>query len=179
MPWRVSNHLQGSLYHLWSVCLRCCAMVVISGSLFLSWKWSNFFLSVGWSQWSFLCLSWVGRDSNSATSPFPCGLNAWSHSGPEALFKVRSRTKSPSFWTDPRVQSPLSCPDWYPGQQLKLIHFLLASGPNMTRRGTHRTMWFLISWASPFTWMNGVQGCSVMQQWSSMHLYWLKPIDEQ
>lgn len=134
MHWKGSNHLQGSLYHLWSVCLRCRATVYGCHlwKLFLFLEVIQLLsLSLGSRLLSSLCLSWVGRDSNSATSPFPCGLRAWGHSGPEAYFKMKSRAKSPSFWTEPRFQSPFFCPDWYPGQQLILIHFLLASVPNV------------------------------------------------
>lgn len=80
--------------------------------------------SVGSRQWSSLWLCWVVRDSSSATSPFPHGPSVSGHSGPEGIFKMRSRAESPSFWTEPRVQSLFSCPDWYLGQQLILIHFL-------------------------------------------------------
>lgn len=147
-----------------------------------SWKWSNYFLCVGLRRWSSFFLSWVGRDSNFVISFFSCGLSVeatqrqrhilkWGL-GLVCLLLVRAQISLGKRGHSPaQIHILVSSWSWY-------IFFWLVVLIS-TGRGSHRTMWFLIFWASPFMSMNSAQECCIMQQWLSVRIYWLEKGDEQ
>ena len=106
----------------------------------------------------------------------------WGQSRPEAYFKMRSRAVCLLLV---RAQISLGRRGHSPAQTYILVRswswyiFFWLVVLIWTGRGSHRTMWFLIFWASPFLSMNSAQECCIMQQWLSVHLYWLEKGDKQ